>query len=97
MLAAQAEGFLAHLLHRDAVGEDADALERHALLGAQRIVHGRRVHRLDADDLDLGIEVLHVHRDAGDQPAAADRHEDRVEVAARLAQDLHARWCPARR
>ena len=97
VLAAQAERFLADPLHRHAVGEDADALQRHALPGAQRIVHGRGVHRLDADDPDLGIEILGVHRDAGDQAAAADRHEDRVEVAARLAQDFHARWCPAPR
>ena len=34
------------------------------------------------------VEVLHVHRDAGEQSAAADRHEDRVELAAGLAQDL---------
>ena len=36
-----------------------------------------------------GIEVLDVHRDARDQPAAADRHEDRIQLAAALAQDLH--------
>ena len=28
-------------LHGDAVGEDADAIERHALAGAQRLVHAR--------------------------------------------------------
>ena len=36
----------------------------------------------------LRVQVLRVHGDAGDEAAAADRHEDGVELAARLAQDL---------
>ena len=57
---------------------------------AQRVVHAGGVLRLDADDAHLRVERLHVGRDAGDQPAAADRHEDRVERPGVLAQDLHA-------
>ena len=80
VLAAQPEGLLADPPHRDAVGEDADALERHALAGAQRLVHRRRILRLDADDPDLAdCRYFTYTRDAGDQAAAADRHEDRVE------------------
>jgi hypothetical protein len=89
VLAAQAERFLAHLPDRDAVREDADPLEHHALLGAHRIVHGGRVHRFDADDPDLRVQEFRVDRDAGDEAAAAHGHEDRVDVAARLAQDFH--------
>jgi hypothetical protein len=37
-----------------------------------------------------GRSVLDVGGDAGDQPAAADRHEHRVERTRELAQDLHA-------
>ena len=37
-----------------------------------------------------GPHALHVGGDAGDQAAAADRHEDRVDRARVLAQDLHA-------
>jgi hypothetical protein len=37
----------------------------------------------------FGIEVLRIDGDAGDQAAATHRHEDRVEIAARLAQDFH--------
>src|SRR5256885_13182433 len=36
--------------------------------------------RLNADDLDLGGERLGGDGDARDQPAAADRHDDRLEV-----------------
>ena len=37
----------------------------------------------------LRIQIFRVERDAGDESAAADRHEDRVDLAARLPQDLH--------
>ena len=90
VLARQREAALAHGAHGDAVGEQADALERHALPGAQRFVHGGRVDRLDTDDAHAWMERLDVGGDAGDQAAAADRHEDRVHGAAGLADDLHA-------
>ena len=88
VLAHETEGFLADASHRHAVGKHADAIERDAPARAQRFVHRRRVSRLDADHLDARIEVLHVGRDARDQPAAADRHEYRVEFATGLPQDL---------
>ncbi len=89
VLAAQAERLLAHLPDRDAVREDADAVEHHAFLGAHRIVHGSRVDGFDADDPDLRVQEFRVDGDAGDEPAATHGHEDRVDVAARLAQDFH--------
>ena len=90
VLTCETEGLLADAPHRDAVREDADALERHALPGLQRLVHAGRVLGLDADDPDARIERFHVGRDACDQAAAADRHEDRVDRSRVLAQDLHA-------
>ena len=42
---------LADLAHRDAVGEDADAIEHDAAPGGERLVHRVRLERLDADDL----------------------------------------------
>ena len=48
------------------------------------------IFRLDADDLDRGTQRLGIGSDAGDQAAAADGHENRVDVVAVvLAQDLH--------
>ena len=88
---------LADLAHRDAVGEDADAVERDAAARRERLVHRVGLERLDADDPHVRPQRLHVAGDAGDQPAAADRHEDRVDVAQLVAQDLVADRCPARR
>jgi len=51
-------------------------------------VHAGGVLRLDADHVHAGVQILHVHHHAGQQTAAADRHEDGVERAAGLAQDL---------
>ena len=89
-LLAEAEGFLADLLHRHAVGEHADLRQAHAPAGLERAGHGVGIHRLDADDLDLRAQALDVGGDAGDQPAAADRHEDRIDRRLVLAQDFHA-------
>ena len=90
VLLGEAKGFLADAPHGDAVGENADARQRHALAGAQRFEHAGRILRLDADDLDARIERLHVRGDAADQSSAADRDEDRLDaVAVPLAQDLH--------
>ena len=90
---AQAEGFLADVLDRRAVGEQADLLEADALALGQRLRHGIGVDGLDADDLDFRAQALDVGGDAGDQPAAADAAEhgvDRPVVARVLAQDFHA-------
>ena len=67
-----------------------DLVEHDALPGLQRAGHRVGVDRLHADDLDRRAQPLHVGGDAGDQPAAADRHEDRVDRPGVLAQDLHA-------
>ncbi len=77
------------LLHRDAVGEEADVGERDPAAGLQRALHRVRVGRLDTDDADLRAEALHVRGDPADQPAAADGDEDRVDRLPQLAQDLH--------
>ena len=87
--ARQAEGLLAHQLDRGAVGEQADVGQRHALAGAHRAQHRVGVDGLHADHLDLGPHRLDVGGDAGDQPAAADGDEHRVDRALVLAQDLH--------
>ena len=77
--------------HRDAVGEDADVVERDAPAGLQRLVHRVRLERLDADDADVGQHGLDVAGDAGEQAAAADRHEHRVQrLALPVPDDLVA-------
>ena len=58
--------------------------------GFERAAHRIGVHRLDPDDLDAGLHALEVRRDAGDQPAAADRHEYGIDRLRRLAQDFDA-------
>ncbi len=89
MVTADLEGVLADLRHCHAVGEQPDLGQDHAL--ARR--HGRLqtvgVVRFHADDLDLRAQVLHVGGDSSDQPATAHRHEDGVERARMLAQNLH--------
>ncbi len=90
-LAREPEGFLADPAHRDAVGEDADAIERYARALLKRTVHCIGIVRLDADDPDLREEIFHVRTDAGDQPSAAHGDEDCVDLIARaLTQDLHS-------
>ena len=58
--------------------------DRAALQAAQ---HRRVQRRLDADDFRIGTQRLRGDGDAGNQAAAADRNDDRVERAA-IAQDL---------
>ena len=50
---------------------------------------------LDADDLDVGRLRLDHRADAGDQAAAADRHDDRFDVG-RLLEDLERHRALAR-
>ena len=88
MLACELEILLADALDGDAVGKEPDALERHALARFQGVVHRRRILGLDADHAHARREILHVRRDAGDEAATANRHEDRVEIALILAQHL---------
>ena len=81
----------ADLAHRDAVGEDADAIEHDACgpppatgyiasasNGSTPIIAHSRPERLD------------VAGDAGNQPAAADRDEDRRHIAEAVTQDFVA-------
>ena len=60
VLLRQPERLLADPPHGDAVGEDADALQRHALARLQRAVHRVGVFGLDADHADLREQVFHV-------------------------------------
>ena len=53
-----------------------------------RSAHPRRARRLDANHAD-GLDRLDGHRDARNQPAAADRHDDDVDVRP-VANDLEA-------
>src|SRR6266540_3635905 len=90
VLACEAKRLLADLLHRDAVGEKPDVRELHAPPRLERARHRVGILRLHADDADLRAHALDIRGDAGDQAAAADRDEDRVEIALPLAQQLHA-------
>ena len=78
------------MLDRHAIGEQADLREFDATTGLQRLIHRIGIDRFHADDLDLGPQPLHISRDAGDQAAAADGHEDRVDRPGMLAQNFHA-------
>ena len=81
---------LPHLAHGDAVGKDAHVVEAHAAARLQRAVHRVGLERLDADHLHVGPQRLDVAGNAGDQPAAADRHEHRAQRVLAVAQDLGA-------
>ncbi len=63
-------------------------LETHSLTGRQRARHGVGVVRLYTDDADIRSQLLDVDGDTGDQAAAADRHEDRMQVAGVLLENL---------
>src|SRR3569623_242252 len=86
----------ADLPHGHAVGEDAHLIQHHALLALQRAIQGRRIIGLDADDLHLGIERLHITRHTRDEPPAAHRHEARVQRRLMLPQNLHRHRALAR-
>src|SRR5207249_8309356 len=72
-----AKRFLADLLDRDPVGEQADIVELDSSSRFERLRHRRRIHRLDPDDADFGTHALDVRRYPRDEPAAADRSEER--------------------
>ena len=76
------------LAHGHAVGKETRVAERHRPTGRQRLVHRVGVHRLDTEHANRRHQRLHVGRDAGEQPAAADGHEDGAEVAGPLPEDL---------
>ena len=60
--ARDSERLRADLLHRDAVGEEADVRELDAASRGERARHRVGIDRLDADDPDLGTHALHVRR-----------------------------------
>ena len=88
-LAADAEVLLPGLTHRNAVGEQAHAVEHHALAGRDGGFHGGSVVGLDADHLHVGPQELDVGGDAGREAAAAHGDEDGFDRLGVLLQDLH--------
>src|SRR5205807_1760450 len=60
--------------------DDRFAVDRFEVTGFDALLHRRAIARFDADDADVRVVTLHGHRDAGDQSAAADRDDDRVEL-----------------
>jgi len=88
--AADAEGFRSGLAHRHAVREQPDAVQHDALVGCERRLHAGRIVGLDPDHLDVGPQELDESRHAGRKAAAPDRHEDGLERARMLLQDLGA-------
>ena len=87
--AGNAESFLAHQLDGRAVREQPDVAERDALPGGNRLDHGVGVVHLHADHLDLGAHRLDVVGNTGNQAAATDRHEHRMQWPLMLSQDFH--------
>src|SRR5690242_2184049 len=86
---AERKGLLADSLYGHTVRKDPDPVQCHASTRAQRFIHARSVLRLNSDDPYIGIQVLHVDGNARNQPAAANRHEDRIQVAPGLPQYLN--------
>ncbi len=89
VMAADVEGVLANLSHRHAIGKQPDLRQHHPLTSGHGGLQAVGVVRFNANDLDFRAQVLHVGGDAGDQAAAADRHENRVQPTGVLAQDFH--------
>ena len=65
---------------REAVGDRRDPLERHGLARCERARERRSTLGLDPDDAHAGAQVAQRDRGAADQPAAADRDDDRADV-----------------
>ena len=70
----------ARLLDCDALGEGCGRRRRTRVFAVHQPVHRRIQGRLDANYLDVRVERLGGDCDPGNQPAAADRHDDRVEI-----------------
>src|SRR5690606_17834581 len=77
-LARNRERMIADPADGDTVGKDPDMIQRDRMALTQRVVHPRSLDGLDADHAHFRIELLDVRADAGDEAAAADRHEYRV-------------------
>mmetsp|Transcript_4027 Transcript_4027/g.11993 ORF Transcript_4027/g.11993 Transcript_4027/m.11993 type:complete len:362 (+) Transcript_4027:344-1429(+) len=76
----------AHLRHRQPVREGWKHRHRHRPPRLQRRRVRRAAARLDPYDLHVRVERLRRERDAGDQAAAAYRHDDGVDVGQLLEQ-----------
>ncbi|MCY1413872.1 hypothetical protein D9M71_293090 [compost metagenome] len=79
----------ADLRHRHTIGEGADLRQDHPLTSSHGSLQAVGILRFDANHLHLGAQVLHIGGNAGDQPAAAHRHEDGIQHTRALAEDLH--------
>ncbi len=86
----------ARLLDRDPSAKGRSRGRRTRIFAAQQAIHRGIERRLDADDLDLRLERLGRDRDPGYQPAAADRHDERVEIRS-VGEQLETRSSPGRR
>lgn len=98
-LLADAEGLLADETNGRAVGKRSHLVEKNALAGLERAVHGVAVDRLDAKHLGLGTgHTLQVRGDAGQQATTANGGEHAVEAVGvgDLPADLHADGALAR-
>ena len=67
-----------------------DVIEMHAPAGRERLVHRVGLERLDADHLHVGPKHLEVTGNAGDETAAANRHEHGEGPILAVLQDLRA-------
>ena len=77
-LAGDLERHVADRLHGDAFGQRLAPVDR--LESGERALQRRIGLRLNADDLQVGLEMLRGHRASRNQAAAADRNEQNVEI-----------------
>ena len=62
-------------------------VQRFIFVVVEGVLHAGRTRGLHAVDLYLGAQALDGERHAGDQAAAADRHDDRVHIG-QLVEDF---------
>ncbi len=89
ILLNQRQGALAGAPDGDAIGDGRGRHERHRLALRDRNFHGRQARRLHPENLNLRVRLFQRAGDAADQPAAADRNDDRFEVGM-LLDELQA-------
>ena len=88
MLLDEFIGEFARHFHRDAVGEDADVVQRLARAAAHSGGHGGGILWLDADDFDIRTQAFRQYGDASEQATAAAGHEDGIDVVRMLGEDF---------
>ncbi len=84
---------LADILDRDAFGQRRPADRQ--IFAAQRVAHRRIERGLDADDLNFGPQTTCRNGDAGNQPAAADRNDQHIEIGTSASISSAIVPCPA--